>query len=99
MAAKPGAVISPVPPLKEGTVTWPGPGGPGRIAVPVAVASPVPPLNIPVPPVIVNVLENVGNPLAFGGPKMTESVPVNVSAPPLKDAIKLFITEAGINAQ
>lgn len=74
-AAKPGAVICP-PPEKETGVVWPGPGGPeGGVAVPVAVANPAAPLKIPVPPRMVRVLEKVGKPSAFGGPKITEFVP------------------------
>ena len=62
------------------------------IIMPVAVAKPVAALKIPVPPRIVKLLVKVV------GPNSTESVPVNVSAPPLNEAVKLFITEDGTNS-
>ncbi len=90
-AFRPGAVICPLPevakvPIKSGA------GLPeDAMSMPVAVAKPVAPLKIPVPPRIVKVLENVV------GPNSTKSVPVNVSAPPLNEAVKLFDTEDGTN--
>jgi hypothetical protein len=95
-AARPGAVICP-PPEKEtgvGSVVLSGPDGD---AVPVELPDPLAPLKIPVPPLIVRVLENVGNPMPFRGPNKTEFVPVKVSAPALKEAVKLFSAEAGTN--
>jgi len=62
-----------------------------EVPIPVAVAKPVAPLKIPVPPRIVKVLENVV------GPNSTKSVPVNVLAPPLNEAVKLFNAEDGTN--
>ncbi len=62
------------------------------IPMPVAVAKPVAPLKIPVSPRIVKLLENVV------GPNNVKSVPVNVSAPPLNEAVKLFDTEDGTNS-
>ena len=59
------------------------------IIMPVAVAAPVAPLKIPVPPVIIKLLVKVV------APKNTVSVPVNVLAPPLKEAVKLFDTRDG----
>jgi hypothetical protein len=61
----------------------------GAITMLVAVAKPVAPLKIPVPPKIVKVLEI---------PNSSKCVPVNVSAPPLNEAVKLFVTEDGTNA-
>ncbi len=71
-------------------------GGPVGFAVPRAFANPVAPLKIPVPPVIVSVLENVGSPIAFGGPNNTESLPLKLSAPALNVTTKLFSAETGI---
>jgi hypothetical protein len=60
--------------------------------MPVAVARPVAPAKIPVPPRIVKLL------VKLVGPKTTESVPVNVLAPPLKEAVKVFDTADGTNS-
>jgi hypothetical protein len=57
--------------------------------MPIAVAKPVAPLKVPVPPRIVKLLVNVV------APNATVSVPVNVLAPPLKEAVKLFDTTDG----
>ena len=91
-AARPGAVICPLPEKETavGSVTTTE-----GIDVPVAVAEPVAPLKIPVPLRIVTVFENVGKPMALGAPNSTESVPSNVFAPPLNEATKVFITEDG----
>jgi hypothetical protein len=59
------------------------------IIMPVAVATPDAPLKIPVPPVIIKLLVKVV------APKSTLSVPVNVLAPPLNEAVKVFDTEDG----
>jgi len=95
---RPGAVICPLP-AEESKVTWPGVGGPeGRIDTPLPVKNPLAPAKIPAPPKIVSVFVNFGKPRAFGGPKVVKLVPINVSAPPLKTAEKLFITATGTKA-
>ena len=91
-ALRPGAVICPLPEV----ATVPKKLGAGlpedSICMPVAVAKPVAPLKTPVPPRIVKLLVKVI------GPNTTLSVPVNVLAPPLKEAVKLFDTEEGTNS-
>jgi hypothetical protein len=73
----------------------PGPGG--GVLNPVPVANPLAPLNIPVPPRMVIALVIVWL-TSVGGPNRNTSVPVIVSAPPLKDAVKLLVTKPGANA-
>lgn len=91
-AFRPGAVICPRPEVAT-VAKKSGAGLPDdAITIPVAVAEPVAPLKIPVPPRIVKVLEKVV------GPNSTESVPVNVLAPPLNEAVKLLNTEDGTNS-
>jgi hypothetical protein len=89
-------VICPLPEKETGvgSVVLSDPDGD---AVPIALPDPLAPLKIPVPPLIVRVFENVGNPMPLGDPNKIESVPVKVSAPALKDAVKLFSAEAGTN--
>jgi hypothetical protein len=86
---RPGAVICPLPEV----ATVPKKLGAGlpedAIIMPVAVAKPVAPLKIPVPPRIVKLLVKVV------GPNSTVSVPVKLSAAPLKEAVKLFDTWDG----
>jgi len=88
-AASPGAVICPLPEVAT-VAKKSGAGLPDdAMVMPVAVAKPVAPRKIPVPPRIVKLLVNVV------GPNSTKSVPVNVSAPPLNEARKVFDTELG----
>jgi len=91
-AVRAGAVICPLPDV----ATVPKKLGAGlpeeAIGMPVAVAKPAAPLKTPVPPRIVRLFVNVV------GPNSTKSVPVNVSAPPLNEAVKLFDTEDGTNS-
>jgi hypothetical protein len=88
-AFRPGAVICPVP--EPATVSMKaGSGLPdGAMNMLATVAKPVAPLKIPVPPKIAQVFEM---------PKSSECVPVNVSAPSLNEAVKLFDTEDGTNS-
>jgi hypothetical protein len=91
-AVRPGAVICPLPELAT-VAKKSGAGLPeGAMTMAVPVPKPVAPLKIPVPVRIVKVLKDMV------GPNTTKSVPVNVSAPPLNEAVKLFDTEDGTNS-
>jgi hypothetical protein len=75
IAARPGAVICPLPKI----VTGDGPVGGGGLLEAMPVPEPVAPLKIPVPPMIVIVAVLVCTPFLSGGLKGTSSPPKNVS--------------------
>jgi hypothetical protein len=86
---KPGAVICPVPENDIGA----GPLLGGGLAEPSALAKPLAPAKIPVPPRIVRAPVFDCALLPSGSLKVSRLVPLNVSAPPLNEALKLLAME------